>query len=229
MLVLVALAVATLGAGGRWVLEQSVFRVQHVTITGLHHETTTQVLIASELDQHPTMFGLSVASVRHRLDRFTWIVSVSLSKQWPDTVAMRVVEATPVAVAFDAHHHLRYVDERGRDLGPAPLSANLPTLGYVHPTTSTWPFMRAGFNAAYVAAQLPRAFAAQVALVSVNDHGVVTLNLTTPVSFVLGVPTNLNTKFIAIASVIAHSTLVPGSVVDVTVPGELAVSSPAAG
>ncbi len=229
VVVLGVLITATLGAGARWTLEQSVFRVQHVTFSGLRHETTAQALVASGLDRHPTMFGLSPTSVRHNLERFAWIDSVTLSKRWPNTVAVRVVEATPVAVAFDAHHHLRYVDARGRDLGAAPLRANLPALVYIQPRTSTWPFVRAGYNAAYVASQLPRAFANQVAEVSVNGHGVVSLKLTTPVSFILGVPTNLSAKFVAIASVIAHSTLVPGSVVDVTVPGELAVSTPGSG
>jgi hypothetical protein len=50
--------------------------------------------------------------------------------------------------------------------------------------------------------------------------------MTTPVTFMLGPPTDLHAKFVAIGSVIAHSTLVPGDVVDVTVPDELAVTPP---
>jgi hypothetical protein len=37
----------------------------------------------------------------------------------------------------------------------------------------------------------------------------------------------LHAKFVAIASVIAHTTLSPGDVVDATVPDELAVTGPA--
>ena len=44
------------------------------------------------------------------------------------------------------------------------------------------------------------------------------------VTFILGPPTQLHAKFVAIASVIAHSTLRPGDVVDATVPGELAIT-----
>jgi hypothetical protein len=50
--------------------------------------------------------------------------------------------------------------------------------------------------------------------------------MTTPVSFILGVPTQLHAKFVAVASVIAHETLRPGDVVDVSVPGALAVTGP---
>jgi hypothetical protein len=65
-----------------------------------------------------------------------------------------------------------------------------------------------------------------VAQVSEDAKGVVALKMTTPVTFVLGPATNLHAKFVAIASVIAHSTLRPGDVVDVTIPGELAVTGP---
>jgi protein involved in polysaccharide export with SLBB domain len=50
--------------------------------------------------------------------------------------------------------------------------------------------------------------------------------MTTPVTFVLGPPTQLRAKFVAVASVIAHTTLGSGDVVNVTVPDELAVSGP---
>jgi hypothetical protein len=106
------------------------------------------------------------------------------------------------------------------------LNVNLPTLEYVHPTNSAWPFEHAGRGAAYVASQLPRAFDTQVSIISDDAKGSVTLQMTTPVTFILGPPTDLHAKFVAVASVIAHSTLVPGDVVDVTVPDELAVTPP---
>jgi hypothetical protein len=77
-----------------------------------------------------------------------------------------------------------------------------------------------------VASQLPRAFTTQVNTITDNSRGSVTLRMTTPVTFILGPPTDLHAKFVAIASVIAHSTLIPGDVVDVTVPDELAVTAP---
>jgi hypothetical protein len=92
--------------------------------------------------------------------------------------------------------------------------------------SSTWPFAKAGRGAAYVASQLPRAFTTQVGTITDDAQGSVTMKMTTPVTFILGAPTDLHAKFVAIASVISHSTLVPGDVVDVTVPDELAVTAP---
>jgi len=218
------LVLATLGAVGEWVLRQSYFRVQHITFVGVRHEPLALVIAASGLESHPTMLNVNDATLKSNLAQFAWIDSVHLVKQWPNTVVVTVHEGNAVAVAFDDKHALQYVDQHGSDLGAAPLHANLPTLEYVHPHNALWPFARAGRSAALVASQLPAAFASQVSVVTEDDHGTVTLKMTTPVTFIIGPPTQLHAKFVAIASVIAHSTLRPGDVVDVTVPGELAVT-----
>ena len=219
-----ALVLATLAVAGEWVLRQSYFRVQHITFVGVRHEPLALVIAASGLEAHPTMMDVSAAAVQANLAQFAWIDSVRLMKHWPNTVVVTVHESTAVAVAFNARHVLQYVDEQGRDLGTAPLHVNLPTLQFEHPRNALWPFAHAGRSAAYVAAQLPRAFSAQVSVITENDHGAVSLQMTTPVTFILGPPTQLRAKFVAIASVIARSTLRPGDVVDATVPGELAVT-----
>jgi cell division protein FtsQ len=226
VLLSVGLGVTTVAFGGEWALHQSFFRVQHVRFVGLVHERPGALLAASGLASHPAMLGLTAASLDQRLASFPWISSVRLMKHWPNSVVVSVHERVAVAVAFDPRHVLQYVDRTGSDLGPAPLQANLPTLSFANATKPTWPFRRAGRSAAYVAGLLPRAFSAQVSVVSEDNHGIVTLKMTTPISFVLGPPTDLQAKFISIASVIAHSTLRAGDVVDVSVPGALAVTGP---
>ena len=218
------LALSTLGIAGVWLVHQPFLRVNHVLVHGLHHESVTAVLAASGLASHPPMIDVNAATIDRRLAGFAWIRDVRLTRRWPDTVILQVEERVAVAVAFDAARQLQYVDESGRDLGPAPLHANLPTLRYVGATGSTWSFQRAGRGAAYVASQLPPAFARQVSVISEAASGIVTLQMTTPVRFVLGPATNLEAKFVAIASVIAHSQLSPGDIVDVSVPGALAVT-----
>jgi len=221
------LTLATLAAAGEWVLRTSYFRVQHITFVGVHHEPLALVEAASGLESHPSMIDVSSASVKANLAQFMWIDHVALVKRWPNTVVVTVKEATAVAVAFGAKHVLQYVDDKGRDLGPAPLHANYPTLRFIDPRSATWPYAHAGRSAAYVASQLPRAFASQVSVITEDDHGHIELQLTTPVRFILGPATQLHAKFVAIASVIAHTTLSPGDVVDATVPDELAVTGPA--
>lgn len=226
-LLVVGVVVTGLTFASQWTLRQSYFRVQHVTFVGFHHETPSQLLAASGLDRHPSMINLSDAAIRQRLSVFTWIHGVHVTKHWPNSVVVTVHESVAVAVAFTAHHVLEYVDKAGRALGVAPLKTNMPTLFFVHPLAATWPFARAGRAAAFVASKLPRAFGSQVSVISEDAYGTVTMKLTTPLTFILGPATNLHAKFVAIASVIAHSQLMPGDVVDVTVPDELAVTAPA--
>ena len=226
VIVLSLLVVASLGAGVRWILDQPFFRVQHVKVEGLRHESLAQVLSVSGLAAHPSMLSVNVHQIRQRLERFAWIDTVRLEKLWPNSVVMTVHESTPVAVAFTRGHQLQYVDARGRDLGVAPIAMNLPTLNYT-PPSKTWPYTSSGRASAYVASLLPAAFASQVSVITEDRKGNVTLKMTTPVTFVLGPAVNLHAKFVAIASVIAHTTLAPGDVVDVTVPEELAVTGPA--
>jgi cell division septal protein FtsQ len=210
----------------QWVLRQPFLRVQHVTIVGAHHESPSQVLLASGLETHPAMLKVNSQVVEQRLRVFPWIDKVTLIKHWPNSIVLSVKEATAVAVAYKSAHEFDYVSASGRDLGPAPLRANLPTLKYLGATTTPWPYARSGRSGAEVASRLPRAFSAQVSVITVNAAGDVNLQLTTPVTFELGPATNLHDKFVAIASVIAHSTLAAGDVIDVTVPAELAVTSP---
>jgi cell division protein FtsQ len=226
-LILAGLVVSILALGTQWLLQQPFLRVQHVSFVGVTHEDVAAVRRASGLWAHPTMFGLSASSLEKNLSNFPWIVGVAVEKRWPNSVTVRISEATAVGCAFDSTHHLRYVDQRGVNLGPAPLNCDLPTLAYTGPTTS-WPFNARAHGSAVVASQLPPAFSQQVSTISVNALGAVRISLTTPVTFVLGPPIDLKAKFVAIASTIAHVTLRAGDVVDVTVPTELAVTGPGA-
>ena len=185
-LLVIGVVVTVLVVVGQWTFRQSYFRVEHITLIGVHHEPTNAVLDASGLLAHPSMVGLSDASIERRLTSFPWIHSVSLQKHWPNTVVLTVHENVAVAVAFNAAHVLEYVDQQGRPLGRAPLHVNLPTLEYLHPTSSSWPFGVAGRGAAYVASQLPRAFSSQVSVITDDAQGSVTLQMTTPLTFILG-------------------------------------------
>ena len=224
----VALFATTMLLAGQWVLHQSFFRVQHVMVTGEHHESLAQILASTHLDAHPALIDLSQATLQRDLSIYPWIGSVALVKRWPNRVQLAVHEVSAVAVAYDDHHVLRYVGTDGRDLSAAPTSANFPTLttSPVSLGAKSWPYRGPESAAALVASQLPEAFSAQVSQIIVDAQGRVTLQLTTPIKFYLGPATNLTAKFVAVASAIAHATFVPGDLVDVTTPSELSVTGP---
>lgn len=229
--VVVVAVAATVVVGGRWLLHRSFLSVQHVTLTGEVHESAQQILTATRLAAHPAMFDLNQSVLLRDLSVYPWIGSVSLIKRWPNSVDLAIHEVSAVAVAYDSSHVLRFVSATGRDLTPAPPNTNMPTLVTSPPSLAakSWPYGGVEAAAAVVASQLPEAFSAQVDQIVVDAKGNVTLRLTTPLSFFLGPPTNLNAKFVAVASAIAHGTFAAGDIVDVTTPNELSVTGPAAG
>ena len=228
---LVVLAILMVGTtvllGGRWLLRQPFFRVQTVRIVGATHELRTDVLRVTGLNRHPELYGLSATSLERSLSIFPWVTSAQVTVRWPHTVTITVHETHAVAVT-SFHAAWAYVGANGANLGPAPATADVPTL--VDPAAgAAWPYGGQGAAAVTIAATLPPAFAAQVRTINVDHRGAVSLGMTTPVLFVVGDSSNITAKFTAIASVLKSSTLTPGDVVNVTVPDELTVTSPSTG
>ena len=228
LIVLTVLVVGTtVILGGRWLLRQPYFRVQTVHLVGATHETLRDVERVTGLDRHPELYGLSSASLEQSLHVFPWVTSAQVTVRWPHTVTVTVHETHAVAVT-SFHKAWAYVGANGGNLGPAPATADVPTL--VDPAAgAAWPYGGQGAAAVTIAATLPPAFAAQVRTINVDHRGAVSLGMTTPVLFVVGDDSNLTAKFTAIASVLKSSTLTPGDVVNVTVPDELTVTSPSSG
>lgn len=219
-------AVATLVLlGGDWLIHQSFFSVSNLTVTGNVHESSAAVERESGLLSHPPMWGLNRAQVRRRLESFPWIDDVTVTQHWPHSVQIVVHEARAVALVQISPSAVDLVSDTGRRLGPAPAGRQLPQVVYAGKST-TWPFTTVARNAVTVAEQLPVAFSGQVRQVIVSGTGSVTLQLTTPLSFIIGPPTDLRAKFVSIASAIAKGTFAPGDVVDATVPSELSVTPP---
>ncbi len=210
--------------GGQWILQRSYFRVQHVVVVGNVHESTLQIERATGLALHPTMLSVSTSSLVREIEAFPWVQRARVAKHWPNTVTVSIDETTAVGVAAKGAGW-DYVGRNGADLGVAPATANFPTLVDQKPS-ARWPFTSSALNAVTVADALPATLSPQVRQVVVSPSGAVSLIFTTPVQFDLGQPTKLTAKFVAVASVIRSATLVPGDVVDVSVPTEVAVTPP---
>lgn len=227
----VVVVTSLVALGAQRLLYSSWLRVQSIEVVGAQHESTQSVKSASGLTTHPAMISVAGADVARSIEAvLPWVARVQVLRQWPHTVLLRVTEATPVAVASDAAGHWRYVDARGRNLGPAPANANLPTLRPTSPTPGAWPYEGVGHAgpvvAAYVAHHLPVSFQRQISSILVTPAGTVRVALTSPLTFLLGPPTDLAAKFKAVASVIAGATLRPGDIVDVTTPQAATISGP---
>jgi len=220
-----------LSAAGYAALHSRLLAASTVNVTGERHESPHQVLDASGLAGAPSMLSVDPGLVAARIERtFPWVASVTVAKHWPHTVAVTVTERTAVAEVLGPHGSTVLVDVTGRRLGPAAPHEVLPRLQYAaapgQPAASTTTLANASVPGLLVAATLPPAFKAQVAVIQVNTTGWVTLHLKTPVSFVLGPASNLGAKYEDVAAVIARTTLHVGDVVDVSVPQAMTVTGP---
>ena len=171
-LVLVLALVALVGVAVWLVFFSSYFAVQAVRVTGLQHLRPSQVERAAAVPTGEPLARADLARIRSRVQAMEEVRSADVTRQWPDTVRIDVVERQPVAVV-DLGGQLRGLDEDGvvfRDFPRAP--AGLPRLETAATTGSE--ALREG---ARVAAALPASLASQVDHVTVETVDAITLEL----------------------------------------------------
>jgi len=220
-----------LSAAGYAALHSRLLAASTVTVSGARHETRRQVIDAAGLAGAPSMLSVDPGLVTIRVaHRFPWVASAIVTKHWPHAVSIAITERRAVAEVAGPHGTTVLVDVTGRRLGAPGSHEVLPRLqfraGTGQPLTSVSTLATAAVPGLLVAATLPPAFAAQVAVIQVNKVGWVTLHLTTPVSFVLGPASDLGAKYEDVAAVIASTTLHVGDVIDVSVPQAMTVTGP---
>lgn len=226
----IVVVLAALGGLSWVVLHSRYFAVTTVTVRGERHEAARAVIDAAGLATSPPMISVDPSSIEAALEaRFAWIATVRVTQSWPHTVSIEITERTPVAVIDVGHATWELVDRTGRVLGaPAPRQVlpRLEVAGATPSSTATATVAATERAGLAVAATLPVAFASQVAVITVDAQGSVSLRLTTPLTFVLGPPSELSQKYEDIAAVIDHATVHEGDVVDVSVPQAMTVTGP---
>jgi cell division protein FtsQ len=227
-----ALVVLVAAAGGAdAALHSRLFAANHVNVIGARHESLPAIERVAGLADAPPMLSVNPAAISSRLEAtFPWVQRATVSMSWPHTVSISITERQAVAEVRTKSGLLELVDITGRRLGPPGRGETLPILAVPSASTAV-ASAPSGLPAVaepglVVASTLPVAFKWQVAVVEVNALGWVTLELTSPVSFVLGPADDLGAKYEDVASVIASTTLHAGDVIDVSVPQAMTVTGP---
>ncbi|MGH3656404.1 MAG: cell division protein FtsQ/DivIB [Micromonosporaceae bacterium] len=97
-LLAVLAVIAVLGAGS-WVLyATSLFAVTEVRVAGTAVLDPSQVRDAAEVADGTPLARLDTGSIEARVAHLAPVASVSVVRDWPDAVVIRVTERTPVAV-----------------------------------------------------------------------------------------------------------------------------------
>jgi cell division protein FtsQ len=96
--VAVVSVLTVLVAGGWVVYGTDVFAVSRVRVTGTHVLTSNEVRAVAGIRVGTPLARLDLETVTERLSRLAPVARVVVRRDWPDSVAIRVTERTPVAV-----------------------------------------------------------------------------------------------------------------------------------
>ena len=171
---LVVLALA-LVVGAAWaVLWSSLLGVSRVDVVGTHRSTPQTVEQVAQVPMGRPLARLDLDAIRHRVETMTSVASATVTRSFPHTVQITVVERTPVAVAGPSFGPFELVDGTGVDLGRTSTRPKGMPLIQLDPGTADPATFR---SAAAVAAALPPTLAAQVLAISASSPDGVSLAL----------------------------------------------------
>jgi cell division protein FtsQ len=121
--VLTVLVVAAVG-----VTRSSLLDVDHVEVRGASRTSEATLRTALGVPLGRAMTSVDPGPARARLERLPWVRRATVSRSWPSTVTVRLVERTPVAVMGEGSGAV-LVDRSGRVLGAATAADGYPSAG----------------------------------------------------------------------------------------------------
>ena len=99
-------------------LRSPVLDVDRIQVTGSRHVDEAAVVRAAGLELGEAMADVDVKEAATGVSRLSWVASATVTRRWPGTVAVHVVERVPVAVIAAEGGKALLADRSGRLLGP---------------------------------------------------------------------------------------------------------------
>lgn len=226
VLLIVAAAVATLGALVWPLTHSALLSATALEVTGNTHTSAEAVLQAAGISTHPPMIDVNTTAAAQAVEALPWVASARVELHWPDGAVVQVTERQVAAAAAEGSGWAE-LDQTGRVLAVVPsLPSGVIQLVSVGSPGAPGTTLRDGRAALKVAAALPVAIRSLVVAVAPAPGNGVDVALSDGVGVVFGTATQLPSKFEDIASLVAGAHLVSGSLMDVTVPESPAVTPP---
>ena len=192
--------------------------VDHIHVTGNRHATDGRLLSAGRLAKGVLMIEVDTGAVERGMESLRWVASARVSREWPSTVRVEVVERTAVAAVAVADGRWAPVDRHGRVLEPVPERPALPALAGVlplDPARRTTPTSARPALAVVAAMRGPLTTA--VAGVAPTSSGL-DLQLHGGGVVRFGAPTEVEAKLAALGAVLERVDPTTVAVIDVRVP-----------
>jgi cell division protein FtsQ len=217
---LVALGViVALGIASVLVTRSPVLDVDRIDVRGASHVPAEAVQAATGIRRHSPMTDVDLGRARAGVLALPWVKSATVTREWPGTVEVRVIERTAVAAVPGSNGGFLLVDGDGRLLEavPAPPAGIVPIVD-VPPASAPGDVVDpSASDALAVARSLPPELAPQVAGVVATPDGVA-LQLAIGGTARLGVTSELPAKLLAVATFLDQVDLADLCTLDVRVP-----------
>lgn len=91
--------VAVLGFGTAGLSQTSLLSVKTIDVAGTSHLNSDQILDLAGLPKGKAMISVNPGAIESRIEADPWVSDASVSRKWPTTVNISVVERTAVAAA----------------------------------------------------------------------------------------------------------------------------------
>ncbi len=219
----VAGAVVVVVAGLFGLSYTPLFDVARVDVDGAVELDPTLVQSVVDGAKGSSIVWLDLASIRARLLADPWVRKVRVSRDWPHTIRIEVVERRPVASFAGPDGQVRVVDGDGRVLavlGGLPvdypfMAVNAPNLDA---GTDVPPAVLAGIAVAKV---LPDELRSHIKQLDVSDTGEVKIELLPSGTVLIGAPSELRDKLVALLTVLHKcGSGAPPDTIDLQVPSK---------
>ena len=217
---LVALGVIlVLGVASVLVTRSPLLDVDRVEVKGAGHASADAVRVATGIRRHSPMTDLDLGRARAGVLGLPWVESATVTRRWPGTVEVSIVERTAVAAAPASNGGFMLVDGDGHLLEPVPAPPpGVVLLVDVPPAGAAGDVLDASASDALtVARSLPPELVPQVSGVVAAPDGVA-LRLAIGGTARLGVTEDLPAKLLAVATFLDQVDLADLCTLDVRVP-----------
>ena len=114
-LLLLIIAVLSLGVGGYFLSKSSLFDVDEIVIEGVSTELEGEVREAADINKGKPLLEVDISSSSKRIEAIPWVREARISRSWGGTITIRVSTREPVA-AFLSEEGWVVIDIEGRVL-----------------------------------------------------------------------------------------------------------------
>ena len=197
--------------------------VDRVEVDGALEVDATRLQSVVDTTKGSSIVWLDLAALRARLEADPWVRKVRVSRDWPHTVRIEIVERRPVASFAGPDGQVRVVDGDGRVLAVlSGLPTDYPFLAVNAPNLDAGsdapPAVLAGIAVAKV---LPDELRTRIKQLDVSDAGQVQIELNPSGIVIIGSPSELRDKLVTLLTVLhkCASKAAPATI-DVQVPSK---------